>query len=251
MELTREEKALFPRMVVFITSLEDERRLDGILTQRYVPVLFQCRGKGTATSEMLDIFGLSGSARLVTVSVQPRFLVKPLFAAAGRLLPLRRRGGGVAFTIPLTGIQHPLLQLLNEEARRTAAEVIEQRREADMAEIQEKSKYTLIWVAVASGHCDEVVDAARAAGARGGTILKGQRRSSEETSRHFGLALQEGQEFVMIVVPRAKKGAVMAAINTACGLKTPAHGVLLSLPVDEVMGLADLELMEDAPVFDK
>ena len=48
---------------------------------------------------------------------------------------------------------------------------------------------------------------------------------------------QEEQEFVMIVVPREKKCEIMSAITTSCGLKTPAHGMVISLPVDDVMGL--------------
>ena len=41
----------------------------------------------------------------------------------------------------------------------------------------------------------------------------------------------------MIVVPRENKAEIMAAISGACGLNTPAHGVVLSLPVDDVLGL--------------
>ena len=32
-------------------------------------------------------------------------------------------------------------------------------------------------------------------------------------------------------------GTVMNAISDACGLRTDAHGIILSLPVDEVIGL--------------
>ena len=42
----------------------------------------------------------------------------------------------------------------------------------------------------------------------------------------------------MFVVPDEKKTEVMSAINQACGLKTKAHGVVLSLPVDDAIGLA-------------
>ena len=106
-------------------------------------------------------------------------------------------------------------------------------------EINEKSEYAVIWVSVASGYSDDVVDAARNAGAKGGTVMKGRRRSSEQVSHHFGISMQEEQDFVMIVVPRDKKSETMAAITSVCGLGTDAHGVVLALPVDEVMGLAN------------
>ena len=103
--------------------------------------------------------------------------------------------------------------------------------------MQEKSGYVVIWTSVDSGFSDDVVDAARSAGAKGGTVLKGRRRNSERLRQHLGISVQEGQEFVMIVAPRAKKSEIMSAICSACGLRTEAHGIVLSLPVDEVMGL--------------
>ncbi len=76
-------------------------------------------------------------------------------------------------------------------------------------------------------------------GAKGGTVLKGRRRSAQRVSEHLGISTQDGQDFVLIVVPKEKKSAVMAAISHACGLKTPAHGLVMSLPVDEALGLEE------------
>ena len=97
--------------------------------------------------------------------------------------------------------------------------------------------YALLWVSVKAGHGDEAVDAARKAGARGGTVLKGSRCSTEEASSFLGVSIREEQDLVMIVLPAETKPAVMSALAAACGLNTPAHGVVVSMPVDEVMGL--------------
>lgn len=236
---SRENNARDLRMLIFITRVEDEKRLEEVFDAQHVPILYQCRGKGTAPSEMLDIFGLSGTTRLVTVGILPRFMARELFRAAGWELGFHRRGGGIGLTVPLTGLQGQVLRLLNDEARSAIEKRIEERIEGDMAEMREKSEYAVVWVSVTNGYSDDVIDAARAAGARGGTVLKGRRRNSERVSQHLGLATQEGQDFVMIVVPRSKKSAVMSAISTACGLTTEAHGVVLSLPVDEVIGLEE------------
>lgn len=108
-----------------------------------------------------------------------------------------------------------------------------------MAEIHEKSKHTVIWVSVAAGYSDEVIDTARSAGAKGGTILRGRRRNSEHVRQHFGISMQDEQEFVMIVAPREKKTGIMSAICEAYGLRTPAHGTVISLPVDDAIGLEE------------
>lgn len=99
------------------------------------------------------------------------------------------------------------------------------------------TEYALLLVSVAGGFSDQVIDAAHGAGARGGTVIKGRQRSDERTRQRFGISLQEEQDFVMIVVPREEKTAVMTAINTACGLGAPAHGVVVAMPVEEAMGL--------------
>ncbi len=235
---TSQESNLFaPRLLVFITRLEDEKHLEELLDDLRIPIFYQCRGKGTAPSEMLDIFGLSGTTRVITAGVVPKCMVREIFEQLERYLPVRQRGGGIAITIPVTGLQHPVLQMLNDEMRSIAEERINEKMEGDMAAMQEKSEFTVIWVSVASGFSDAVVDAARAAGAKGGTVMKGRRRNSERVGQHLGLSVQDTQEFVMIVAPKAKKSEIMSAICDACGLRTEAHGVVLSLPVDAVVGL--------------
>lgn len=224
---------LLPRMLVSVSTVEDGKKLEHLLDELDIPICYQCRGKGTAPSELMDIFGLGSPHRLVTLAILPRARVGQTLQAMARRLPYRQRGGGIAFSIPVTGMQRLLSPYIQEEAPDNARQA--ERMEPDMAK-QERA-YTVIWVSVSSGYSDDVVDAARSAGARGGTVIKGRRQNAEEVGERLGIAPQEEQEFVMIVVPTEKKAEVMTAINTGCGLRTEAHGVIFALPVDEVMGL--------------
>lgn len=225
--------SVLQRVLLTITREEDEEKLLEIYDSMHLPICFQGRGQGTAPSELLDIFGLRGTSRLLTACILPKFMVPSALEALHQKLSFRQRGGGIAITVPVSGMQNHVMQMLNEEARNA----IQQQEKGDEAQMKEKSEFSLIWVSVASGYSDDVVDVARAAGARGGTVMKGRRRNSEHASQYFGISLQEEQEFVMIVVPREKKCEIMSAITTSCGLKTPAHGMVISLPVDDVMGL--------------
>lgn len=237
MAVSEVSKQHAPRMVILITREEDKKKLEELFDTLRIPMCYQCRGKGTAPTEMLDIFGLSGTTRLITVGILPKFLVKDLERAAEDQLSFHRRGGGIALTIPVTGLQNPVFQMLNDEARKNLRQHIKERTEQDMAEVKKRMDYVVIWVSVASGYSDEVIDAARAAGAKGGTVLRGRQRNSERVSQRLGVSMQEERDFVMMVVPREKKGAIMSAITSACGLSTKAHGVIVSLPVDDVIGL--------------
>ncbi len=239
MSIPQEEKLTAPRMVIFVTRVEEEKELEEIFDSMHIPICYQCRGRGTAPSEIMDIFGFGGTIRLITIGFLPKFAVKELFEITGRQFSFHQRGGGIVITIPLTGLQSPLFHMLNDESRSIIEKRIKERIEGDMVEIHEKSGYNVIWVSVAAGYSDEVIDVARAAGAKGGTVLRGRRRNSEHVSQHFGISMQDEQDFVMIVVPREIKGTVMGAISHSCGLHTPAHGTVVSLPVDEAIGLEE------------
>ena len=200
------ENRLAPRMVLIITSHEYRRKLEQTFQNFRIPIYYQCQGHGTAPSEMLDIFGLSGSSRLLTIGLLPKFLVRDLLDALQQRIPLNKRGGGIVLTIPITGLQRPLLQLMNDQLRETIEQKIEERVCSEMSDMQTGAGYAAIWVALSNGYSSDAIDAARSAGAMGGTILKGRRQNSERISRKLGISMQEEEEFVVIVTPREKKG---------------------------------------------
>ncbi len=243
------ENRLAPRMVLIITNHEYRRKLEQTFQNFRIPIYYQCQGHGTAPSEMLDIFGLSGSGRLLTIGLLPKFLVRDLLDALQQRIPLHKRGGGIVLTIPITGLQRPMLQLLNDQMRETIEQKIEERVDSDMSDMQTSAGYAAIWVALSNGYSSDAIDAARNAGAMGGTILKGRRQNSERISRKLGISMQEEEEFVVIVTPREKKAAVMNAISDACGLRTDAHGIILSLPVDEVIARDMLQELKAYPLL--
>ena len=229
----QKNQQIAPRMVITITREEDQKKLEEVFDSMDIPKCFQFRGKGTAPSEMMDIFGLRGTTRLLNGAFLPKSQVKSLFETMNKQLSFRHRGGGIAITVPMIGMQSSVLDLLNYENHDDAEPFLK----GDETNMKEKSEHALIWVSVAGGYSDDVVDAARKAGAKGGTVMKGLRRSSERVRHHFVISMQEEQDFVMIVVPREKKNDTMNAIMNVCGLQTKAHGVVWALPVDEVMGL--------------
>ena len=250
----RDPKDTF-RVLLSITREEDERQVAETFRKHHIPLFCEIRGKGTAPSEFLDILGLGGSTRILTFGCVPTSRVPEVFSAINQALSYHRRGTGIALTFPLTGAQRALASLLRaqpsafsgKEERSSSspkdrsdpsAESVFPHQEAAMSDTGNKTQtYSLIWTSVNTGYSDAVIDAARNVGARGGTILHG-RRIAGNAGPYLGIDGQEEQDFVMIVVPEEKKTAVMQAITASCGLNTPAHGVVLSLPVDEAMGLA-------------
>lgn len=216
------------RAILSITTSEDAQRVLDVFHAHHIPLCYELRAKGTAPSEFLDILGLGSTTRVLTVGYVARDHVQEVFHSINKALAYHRRGTGIAVTLPLNGLQNAVLSLLQKDV---------DPKENEDSTMNDTSKYSLIMIAVNAGYSNTVVGAARDAGARGGTVIHG-RRSADGTIPELGFDGGEEQEFVMIILPQENKAAVMQAITQFCGLNTPAHGVIVSLPVDEVMGLA-------------
>ena len=136
---------------------------------------------------------------------------------------IREKGRGIAFTVPINGLQSYLLKKL-EENRPDIAEENGERNEEDM---KEDISYAMILTACSQGYSGEVMEAARRAGATGGTIMKSRRQGPEEPLKFLGVSIQEEQEVVSIIVPREISKKVMREISEKCGCRTPAKGIIL------------------------
>ena len=99
------------------------------------------------------------------------------------------------------------------------------------------SKHEMIVCIVNAGFSETVMEAAKSAGARGGTILNGRGPANKEAESFFHIAIQPEKEVVMILVSAEIKDAVLHALYQKAGLDTMGQGIAFSLPVDEVVGL--------------
>ena len=105
-----------------------------------------------------------------------------------------------------------------------------------MEEKKEK-RFSLILAAVDQGFTDDVMNTAREAGARGGTILRARWAGGKSVEQFYGITLQSEKEILAIVASEEQMPAIMKAINQKHGLRSEAHGTLCVLPVDEVVRL--------------
>ena len=93
-----------PRVMVSIMRIEDEKKLEDVFEMLHIPIYYQCRGKGTAPTEIMDIFGLCGTTKLITIGILPKLMIKGALKLMEEKLLLRQKGRGIAVIVPLTGI---------------------------------------------------------------------------------------------------------------------------------------------------
>ena len=100
-----------------------------------------------------------------------------------------------------------------------------------------KSGFKCILAVVNNGFSEEAMEAARAAGAKGGTILHGRGTISKDAEKFFNITIHPEKEIVMILAKAEQIDDLLKALYTAIGTTTDAQGIAFALPVDEVVGL--------------
>ena len=155
-----------------------------------------------------------------------------MFQRLEEVLQIWRKGRGIAVTIPITGLQECIRKLVDQEL----CEKWKKMEEGEELQMKKEASFSMVLVTVKEGYSDEVIDAATKAGAGGGSVIRGRRRGSEALVQFLGISLQEEQEILMIVVPKEKKGEIMSAVNARCGISTEARGMIISVPVEDMIG---------------
>ena len=111
--------------------------------------------------------------------------------------------------------------------------------------------YEMILCVVNAGFSDDVMDAAREAGARGGTVIHARGTANKEAEAFFHITIQPDKDVVMLLVPASIKDGVLHAIYQSAGLKSEGQGIAFSLPVSKAVGLTNATLptvsAEDTP----
>lgn len=99
-------------------------------------------------------------------------------------------------------------------------------------------KYELIIAICDIGLADEVMDLAKNAGARGGTIVHGRGTVDEEIVKFFSLTIQPEKEILLIVTKVELKKDIMLAISKKQGSDNKPLVVCFSVPVVDVLGFS-------------
>lgn len=196
-------------------------------------VMFTSLGAGTASSDMLDYLGLDKAEKLVIFSVHEEedwFLIKKQLQ---QKLKIDAPGGGIAFIIPLSSIGgKKALQFLLEKQ--------EYRKEEEST--LKDTERELIIVIANQGNIELIMDAAREAGAYGGTVIHARGTGMEKAEQFMGVSLAAEKEMIFIVAKKEQKNNIMKAIMEKAGMESRAKSIVFSLPVTDTAGL---RLMED------
>lgn len=220
------------RLFAVITTAKLAPRAEALLHRGHAPLWYRFPGRGTASSEMLEVLGLGSSDKVVLFGMLPRSSAGAMLEKMQIELSLGAINSGIAFTVPITGSSNALVQLLQN----CGAPGVQNGQEKEV-EPMSPCSFSMVLAIVDQGFSEEVMTAARGAGARGGTVIHSRHVMDEEAMKFWGISIQPEKEIVLIVVKSDCRKAVMQAIGGTCGLQHDAHGLVVSVPVDGAIGL--------------
>ena len=141
-------------------------------------------------------------------------------------------GNGISMVIPFESV-----------GGKTTLEHLSKGQDIEKGEVKNVNnmEYSLITVIAESGNSEMVMDAARSAGARGGTVVHAKGTANDSIKNtFFGVTVAAEKEMIYIVSRKSDRDTIMKAIMEQAGAHTSAKAMVFSLPVDEVVGLRSI-----------
>ncbi|MDR0399963.1 MAG: hypothetical protein LBH51_03385 [Treponema sp.] len=229
------------KVIFFIIDWNKLHIVSEVFEQEQVRFYFISKGQGTASSEVLDLLGLGAGAKAVVICLEQEILAPVLLKEVRQKMGRNSPGAGIAFSIPLSGINTPILQVFKESILKNE-KIIPQnensgRQKQGGEPVKSEIKNDLIVSIINHGYSDEFMTIAREAGAAGGTVINARGLAHSGPVKFLGVSVQDEKEIVLVLSSREKKVPIMQAVSEACGIATKAEGIVFSLPVDQVMGM--------------
>lgn len=215
-------------LMMTITKRSTGRRMLAFYERNNLSAILCTLAKGTATSEMLDCFGLEVTEKTVMMSVVTNDTWEKVKRGLEDNFQIDVPGTGIAFLLPLSSVGgKKALQFFAD------GQIYDKVEESVMKD----TKYELIVVIANHGYSEEVMDAARAEGAGGGTVIHAKGTGLEKAEKFLGVSIADEKEIIYIVAKTADKNAIMKSIMENAGMNSRAKSVVFSIPVTDTAGL--------------
>lgn len=219
-------------LMTTIVARKDAEKYIDLYKENNHNVTFLTLGIGTATNEVMDYLGLDGNEKAVAFSVIEENSWLEIKKQFEKKLKIDAPGGGISFITPLSSIggKKTLNYLIENE---------NYQKEEESA--LKNTTHELLVVIAEQGYTELIMDAARSAGAYGGTVIHAKGTGQAAAEKFLGMSIALEKEILYIVTKTEQKNDIMSAIMKNAGLESKAKSIVFSLPVTDTAGLRLIE----------
>ena len=215
-----------------IVARKDAQKYIDLYKECNLNVIYVTLGIGTATNEVLDYLGMDSNEKAVAFSVLEENSWYDIKKQFEKKLKIDAPGGGISFVTPLSSIA----------GKKTLSYLIENENyQKEEESTMKNTNHDLIVVIAEQGYTDLIMDAARSAGAYGGTVIHAKGTGQAAAEKFLGVSIAVEKEVLFIVTKTEQKNDIMKAIMKDAGLDSKAKSIAFSLPVTDTAGLRLIE----------
>lgn len=219
--------------IISICNPQDLDTLIEICHALNLPMNIVLHGRGSAVRSMLDILGIESNEKRVVLTFAGPEKTQALIREQKRRMFIGVPGHGIVAAIPIKSIGGGKTMAFLSGEQQTASYTP-----------RLSFPYELIVAIANKGQTDMVMNAAREAGAAGGTVLHGKGTGEGIAERFYQVSISQEKEVILIVSKQEQKTAIMRSILKKAGPNTEAGAIVFSLPISEAAGFG---MFEDDP----
>lgn len=216
--------------VLSVVDRANQEHMSQVYRELDLPLVLTLLGHGTATEEQLALHGLVPTEKAIIFSVADGEKTAQLIKNAKRKLFIDIPGNGIMMAVPVKSVGggKTLAYLTNNTTPGGGAPSC-------------SFDHELIVVVLNQSYMDDVMHAARAGGAQGGTVLHAKGSTAKTAERFLGVSLANEKEVILIAAKSSQKARIMQTIMEQTGPDTPAGAITFSLPITSVAGLREFD----------
>ncbi|MBQ9324971.1 MAG: P-II family nitrogen regulator [Clostridia bacterium] len=215
-------------LMMTVTGREKMREFIRLYKDKGLDTHFLSLGHGTAQQRYMRLLALNETEKMVCLTIVTGRKWLEVKKAMSVRLRIEAPGVGVAYIVPLSAIggKRELMFLTDGQGFEKGAE-----------QALKGTEQELLVVIGKQGFSEQIMDAARKTGARGGTVIHARGTGQEKAEQFLGISLASEKDIILIVVPTEKKTDMMQQIIHDAGPGTPAGAIVFSLPVTDTAGM--------------
>lgn len=180
-------------------------------------------GRGTVNNRILEFFDLCDIRKEIVLMLGEKTVADNTLEELSKKFHFDKPNHGIAFStsvMSILGTQSIESNGINNEKRGA-----------------EKTMYNAIYVVVDKGKAESVIDAAKEAGARGGTIINARGSGIHETGKLFSMDIEPEKEIVLILADDQITSPITSSVREKLEIDKPGNGIIFVQSVNQTYGL--------------
>ena len=195
------------------------------------------QARSLAETNLSALLGLQENSRELVLMIVENSLALSVISAVKKALCREKRNFGQLYSLEAGNFFKSGTNWELESESEVQNENLEVPMEKENQKTEKSngscSAMEMLTVIVNKGYAEDIMYAARKAGAGGGTVLNARGTAKETDERFFGVHIVPEKEMLVILIPSEKKQAVLKAVKELKCLKENGMGIVYSSPVKD------------------